>query len=142
MDATERPGLTGVLETSIYVDDLKRSLDFYERVLGFTCMAQFGYGAAFEAGGAHVLLVWARGQAREDRPTEGGVIPGHDGSGPLHLAFSIPAAAYEPWMARLAAHGIAIRSEVHWSRGGRSLYFDDPDGHVLELATPGVWPNY
>ncbi|HWQ03343.1 MAG TPA: glyoxalase, partial [Candidatus Nitrosotenuis sp.] len=26
--------------------------------------------------------------------------------------------------------------------GGRSIYFRDPDGHSLELVTPGVWPNY
>lgn len=25
---------------------------------------------------------------------------------------------------------------------GRSLYFEDPDGHVLEFATPGLWDNY
>ena len=28
------------------------------------------------------------------------------------------------------------------TRGGESIYFRDPDGHVLELATPGLWPGY
>ena len=27
-------------------------------------------------------------------------------------------------------------------RGGTSLYFNDPDGNVVELATPGLWANY
>jgi len=69
-------------------------------------------------------------------------VPGHDGQGPVHMAFAIEADAYEPWRARLAEHGIALRGEVEWPRGGRSLYFDDPDGHLIELATPGIWTNY
>jgi catechol 2,3-dioxygenase-like lactoylglutathione lyase family enzyme len=37
--------------------------------------------------------------------------------------------------------GIAIESRITWARGGTSLYFRDPDGHSLEVATPGLWPN-
>ncbi|MDQ3753396.1 MAG: glyoxalase, partial [Acidobacteriota bacterium] len=29
-----------------------------------------------------------------------------------------------------------------WNRGGTSLYFRDPDNHLLELATPGLWAIY
>jgi catechol 2,3-dioxygenase-like lactoylglutathione lyase family enzyme len=42
----------------------------------------------------------------------------------------------------LRTQGVAIESETHWARGGRSLYFRDPEGHLLELVTPGIWPNY
>ena len=31
---------------------------------------------------------------------------------------------------------------MKWPRGGESLYFRDPDGHLVELATPGLWANY
>ena len=41
-----------------------------------------------------------------------------------------------------AAHGIAIEGRTKWSRGGESVYFRDPDGHLLELATPGLWAIY
>ena len=71
-----------------------------------------------------------------------GTVPGHDGHGPLHMAFAIADDQYAPWRAHLSAAGVSIRSEVTWPRGGRSLYFDDPDGHVLELATPGLWATY
>ena len=27
-------------------------------------------------------------------------------------------------------------------RGGQSVHFRDPDGRLLELATPGLWPGY
>ena len=35
----------------------------------------------------------------------------------------------------------AVESRIGWLRGGTSLYFRDPDGHSLEVATPGLWPN-
>jgi catechol 2,3-dioxygenase-like lactoylglutathione lyase family enzyme len=60
----------------------------------------------------------------------------------LHVAFAIPAAAEADWQRRLAERGIAIESTVDWPRGGRSLYFRDPDQHLLELITPGCWSIY
>jgi catechol 2,3-dioxygenase-like lactoylglutathione lyase family enzyme len=38
--------------------------------------------------------------------------------------------------------GIAIEGRTNWRRGGISIYFRDPDGHLLELATPGLWPGH
>jgi catechol 2,3-dioxygenase-like lactoylglutathione lyase family enzyme len=68
--------------------------------------------------------------------------PPHDGSGPVHLAFSIAEADLAAWEGRLEERGIAIEEKKQWERGGRSLYFRDPDDHLLELVTPGCWPNY
>jgi len=65
-----------------------------------------------------------------------------DGSGQLHLAFAIPSSELDAWEAWLKECGVAIEEKKTWQRGGRSLYFRDPDGHLLELATPGVWSNY
>ena len=39
-------------------------------------------------------------------------------------------------------NGIAIESTVKWARGGQIFYFRDPDGNLLELATPGLWSTY
>jgi catechol 2,3-dioxygenase-like lactoylglutathione lyase family enzyme len=36
---------------------------------------------------------------------------------------------------------VAIEGRVDWPRGAKSIYFRDPDGHLLELGTPGLWPN-
>lgn len=143
MTSQQRPPVGRILESSLYVDDFDRALAFYTLVFGTPHMTLGDRGASFDFGPGSVLLLWRRGASRADNRTyPGGMIPGHDGSGPLHLAFAIPADAYEQWKERLAALGIPVRSEVNWQRGGRSLYFDDPEGHVLELATPGVWPNY
>jgi catechol 2,3-dioxygenase-like lactoylglutathione lyase family enzyme len=46
------------------------------------------------------------------------------------------------WEERLAMHGVAVEGRTRWTRGGQSVYFRDPDGHLLELATPGLWATY
>jgi len=61
---------------------------------------------------------------------------------PRHLAFSISAEDLPAWEKLLAEKGVAIESRVCWPRGGTSLYFRDPDNHLVELATPGVWSIY
>lgn len=136
------PHIDGLLESVLYVEDMARAKAFYAGVLALETMLDTERLVALDAGRQGVLLLFQRGRTADDVPTAGGVIPGHDGSGPVHMAFAIAAEAYEPWKARLAEHGIALRSEVSWPRGGRSLYVDDPDGHVIELATPGLWANY
>jgi catechol 2,3-dioxygenase-like lactoylglutathione lyase family enzyme len=58
------------------------------------------------------------------------------------VAYSISNDDLDRWLAHLAAHGVAIEGRNDWQRGGRSVYFRDPDGHLLELATPGLWSVY
>jgi catechol 2,3-dioxygenase-like lactoylglutathione lyase family enzyme len=60
----------------------------------------------------------------------------------LHVAFGIASAELAAWEARLRARHIAIEGRTDWPRGGHSIYFRDPDGHLLELATPGLWEIY
>jgi|SRR5450755_1386394 catechol 2,3-dioxygenase-like lactoylglutathione lyase family enzyme len=136
------PAITGILESALYVENLKTSAAFFSGVLGLETMFESERLVALNAGGAGVLLLFKRKASVADMPTAGGTVPGHDGAGPAHMAFAIPAGAYDAWLSRLAGHGVAVRSEVLWPQGGRSVYFDDPDGHVIELATPGLWPNY
>jgi catechol 2,3-dioxygenase-like lactoylglutathione lyase family enzyme len=136
------PRITGLLETALYVDDMERSVAFFERVIGLRAMLRTDRLTAFDAGRSGVVLIFRRGASRADMPSPIGVVPGHDGSGPLHMAFAIVADTYDDWYRHLTEHGVAVYSEVRWPRGGRSLYFHDPDGHVLELATPGLWDNY
>ena len=96
---------------------------------------------AFDAGEATVLLIFHRGHA-QPLQTLGGMVPGHDGAGTVHLAFAIDRSDLAPWESRLETLGIAIESRVTWESGGVSLYFRDPDGRSVELATPGLWATY
>ena len=130
------PPVNGVLETSLYVEDLDRSERFYQRIFGFqTIDREPGRLYALSIEGRQVLLLFKKGASlTRDVPT--------DGSGELHLTFAIAATELEAWEKWLAANSIAIEKKRQWERGGTSLYFRDPDRHLLELATPGLWSIY
>jgi catechol 2,3-dioxygenase-like lactoylglutathione lyase family enzyme len=136
------PEISGLLESALYVDDLRASSKFFCDVLGLAPMFESERLVALDAKRSGTLLLFKRGATLEDMETRGGTVPGHDGAGPVHMAFAIPQDSYDSWIVRLTAFGVKVRSEVRWPRGGRSIYFDDPDGHLIELATPGLWPNY
>ena len=133
------PAIEGILETSLYVADLARSATFYRDLLGFRTLFESRRLIALDAGKQGVLLLFPNNAEILDATDAGGTVPGHGGSGRLHLAFGISADSLPEWRATLAAHGVALTGEYRWRRGGVSLYFNDPDGHVLELATPGIW---
>lgn len=137
-----RPPIRRVLETALYIEDLPAARGFYAGVLGFPVLLETPRLIALDAGEQTVLLLFQRGMTTEPLETPGGIVPGHDASGPQHLAFAIAPEAIEPWVAHLAANGISIESRVRWPKGGESLYVRDPEGHSVELATPGLWATY
>ena len=136
------PAIRRVVETALYVDDLPRATAFYRDVLGLRVLEEGVRMASIDAGGATLLLLFKRGATVNGLTFPGGRIPPHDGSGPVHMAFGIAVADVEMWEKQLAAHGVEVESRVTWTRGGRSLYFRDPDQHSIELVTPGTWPTY
>ena len=138
-DESGAPAIEGLLETSLYARDLKRTAAFYRDLFGLKALVDSPRLVAFELARRSVLLVFQAGETREDVVEPGGTIPGHDGRGRLHLALSISADDLETWRERLAGRGVAIVGEYRWPRGGVSLYMRDPDGALVELATPGLW---
>jgi catechol-2,3-dioxygenase len=136
------PRLDRVLETALYVDDLGRAAKFYEDVLALPVLTSDQRFRAYDVGGLSVLLVFQRGATLQTVRMPGGTIPPHDGHGPLHIAFAVSKDELAAWERRLTERGIAIEGRTDWSRGGHSIYFRDPDGHLLELATPGLWATY
>lgn len=139
---TQPPPITGLLETVLYCADKEAACAFYERVLGLPVLLKLPRVIALQAGAHGALLLFDEGRATETLVDARGAVPGHDGSGPQHFALAIPADSLAAWRARLAAEHVPLAGEYAWPRGGVSLYFRDPDGHVAELATPGLWPNY
>ncbi len=138
------PTTNGIIESAIYVDDLERSGHFYETVLGFERLMADARMRAYSAHGRTVFLIFKKGGSVRPTETPGGTIPPHDGDGHLHFAFAVEADQLAAWERRLAERGVAVESRVRCAggTGGTSLYFRDPDGHCVELITPGCWAIY
>jgi catechol 2,3-dioxygenase-like lactoylglutathione lyase family enzyme len=136
------PAVTSVLETCIYAEDLDRVARFYEELFGWKPMVSDARIRAYGVAKGSVLLLFRQGFSREPVVTPEGVIPAHEGVPGGHLALSISAEQWEPWLQHLEARGIAVERIMRWPRGGQSMYFRDPEGNLVELATPGVWAVY
>ncbi len=130
------PKTDGILESSLYVSDVPRSVLFYRETFGFAVISEFGErGCAMHTVPRQVLLLFKKGASRA-------ITSPHDGDGELHLAFAIPSDELPNWESWLQQRGIAVEEKRTWESGGWSLYFRDPDRHLLELATPGTWSVY
>ena len=136
------PKLARVLETALYVADLDKAAAFYTDVLGLSCIHADHRMRAYDVGGNGVLLLFPQGGSLQPIETPGGFVPPHDGSGPMHVAFSIDEDELETWQDHLRRAGVTLEGRTQWRRGGVSVYFRDPDNHLLEIATPGLWKGY
>ena len=132
-----------LLETALYLDDVGQEARFYQDLFGFRLLSgSTGPEAMFvalEVPRQGVLLFFKKGANAQPVDTGRGMIPPHGGEGSFHLAFAILTDSYQSWKTKLVARNIKIESEVRWPRGGRSLYFRDPESNLVELATPGLW---
>jgi catechol 2,3-dioxygenase-like lactoylglutathione lyase family enzyme len=131
--------INGIAESCLYSGDLPRSIRFYQEKVGLRLLESNERIGAFSVADKQVLLIFQSGGEYESVFTPGGEIPPHEAAGQLHVAFAISKSDFAEWERELIARGIAIESKVNWPRGGQSLYFRDPDNHLLELATPGIW---
>ena len=131
------PRINGILETSLYVESAARSAEFYRRVFGFEPLEpgeplnDETRLCPMRAGDRSVLLLFKKGATA-----------GTDANGAIHIAFGIARCDLPAWERWLKEQGISIELRKTWKYGGEALYFRDPDGHLLEVVTPGVWNIY
>jgi catechol 2,3-dioxygenase-like lactoylglutathione lyase family enzyme len=127
--------IKAVVETAIYVDDIRAAEISYRTVLGLSVIGEEpDRHVFFQVGEASVLLAF-----RADATLKGDQLPAHGARGPGHFALGVEAESFDAWRKLLEGHGVSIEKEVEWPRGGRSLYVRDPAGNSVELVTPGVW---
>ena len=133
--APRRMQLTGLHHVTLVAADLDRTTVFYSGVLGLTLVREaandddpgarhFWFGDA--AGTPGTLVSFLEYAAMPE---------GSVGRGSTHhLAFGVGSAAeQDAWRDWLTSKGVPCTEAL--SRGGlRSVYFRDPDGHVLEIA--------
>jgi len=136
------PKVTGILETALYAADPQTTAAFYREIFSFDTLLESDRLIALDVSGKSVLLIFKAGATAEPFDTPGGTIPGHSASGTTHFAFAIAADEVETWRQHLGSSGVALESRVTWPGGAQSLYFRDPDHHLVELITPGFWRNH
>lgn len=159
--SAERPfSFGGINHLALVCSDMARTVDFYTRVLGMPLVktvelpAGMGQHFFFDIGGGDSLaFFWfpdappaAPGVAAPAARPDTGDLQSAVGS-MNHVAFDVPADRIEEYRERLVAEGVACSELVYhddseWtvSRAPHpgsflgSVYFQDPDGILLELA--------
>jgi catechol 2,3-dioxygenase-like lactoylglutathione lyase family enzyme len=127
--------IKAVVETAIYVDDLQATETFYQTILGLPVIGKEpGHHIFFQVSDGSVLLAFLA-----EATLKGDQLPPHGATGPGQFALGIEAESFDAWRKILQGHGDIIEKEVEWPRGGKSIYFRDPAGNLVELVTPGVW---
>ena len=113
--------------TIVSCRDQQRSAAFLTEILGLPPATRFGHFLVVEADN-HVCLDFSE--------TSGEITA-------QHYAFLVSEEAFDASFARIrdrdvtywADPGQTRREEINTRDGGRGLYFEDPDGHLLEILT-------
>lgn len=147
MNLPPPPPMHGLLETSLYVSDLGRSKIFYERLFGTKAVSCDERFCAIAVARRQMLLLFRHGAAVAPIAAHDGrgIIPDHGAQGRMHVAFAINATDAPAWEARLRTLDVHLESTVIGDQPEHvfiSLYFRDPDGHLIELASHDLWDVY
>ena len=133
-----QPAIAGVLETVLYYDPGQREAmeRFYGQALGLPVVGRWGDGTSLRVGGSVLLLFDRQGLASRDEP-----VAEHGSTGPDHACLVAGEGDYEACQEHLRDEGVEITHEHGWPGGGRSFYFKDPAGNLLEIADRDIWPQ-
>ncbi len=123
-----------IKENCLYVSNLDCTKSFYHRILQLPLISYVEDRHVFFQAGESVLLCFLPEVTKNEK-----ILPPHHAHGPQHLAFEVPEDEYQRWKERLEKHQIQVTHEQHWRDKLYSMYFRDPDGHILEILPPGIW---
>ncbi len=111
----------GVDHVAISVSDLERSERFYGDLLGLERTYEQWHEPKFMVSEGSGLALFSQDSHGDEDPRF------------LHVAFRVEREAFETARATLKRTGIEFRFSDHGVC--HSIYFDDPDGHQIELTT-------
>lgn len=123
-----------IKETCLYVKNLRKTMQFYQDLLGFEMISYVKESHIFFRIGNSILLCFLAKKTKIQTTP-----PAHFGYGSMHVAFEAQADEYEQLRKHIESLGIPILYDQIWERGHKSFYFNDPDGHLLEVVEPGLW---
>ncbi|MFD3730942.1 VOC family protein [Streptomyces sp. NPDC058632] len=114
--------------TAVLARDRRLSAEFLAVILGLEVGAPFGPFLPVDLGNGVTLDYYEQ----RDEPIQS-----------QHYAFLVPEDRFDTMIARLEAVGVTYYADPNHTEpgrinrlfGGRGAYFDDPDGHNLEIMT-------
>jgi catechol 2,3-dioxygenase-like lactoylglutathione lyase family enzyme len=128
--------------TIVPVRDRDKSVEFYSRILGFENLGEVG---PFLAVRVNETLNLDFGESKDFQHFH---YTFDEGSRGIHYAFTMERDEFEAVFTRIRESGIAYGDDPSektnmkgpgmtlGSQGmGKAVYFEDPDGHVLEIKT-------
>lgn len=114
--------IKGLNHITFAVADIDRATEFYTQVLGARVLVKGEKTVYMDLAGIWLALNLDPGAKAADTYT--------------HIAFSVAEEDVGTYRLRLQERGIPLRRDrTRDPREGQSLYFRDPDGHLLELHT-------
>ena len=116
--------ISGVYEVAIRVKDLSKAEPFYTEVLGLEegLRDESRNWLFLRVGGQAGMIVLQ--EDKDEWPTQ-------------HFAFAVEEADIERAVEQLRERGVKVNGPVyHEWMPAKSAYFEDPDGHALELCAP------
>ena len=116
--------VSGIDHVVLHVTDLARSRRFYTEVLGMTVKHDYPCHLFLGCGGQRVALF-----VTDDKD---GFEAGRDLN---HLALNVAGKSYEEIVAALRSRGIKVEGRTG---DERCIYFEDPDGHQLQIVAGSV----
>lgn len=129
-DADERRfRVDGIDHVAMRVRDVARSVAWYRDVLGLERRYESAWGDFPAVVGAATTSL----ALFPSPPPEPGRSPDTPDVSIRHIAFRVDRRTFDKARGSLAEHGITPRFDDHGA--AHSLYFDDPDGHQLEITT-------
>lgn len=123
MRRTPNELLHGICELTLEARDPSALERFYRDVLGCEVLTREDDRIWLSCGERTRLGLWTRG------PKEFG----DRGGSHVHFAFRVPPRGLDRLRARLEEHAVAYEGPVEHDGGDRSVYFEDPEGNVLEI---------
>lgn len=112
--------------TIVHASDPSLTAEFLTRILGLPEPRRLGHFVVVEVG-----------------PTSLDLLASRDPITPRHFAFLVSEEEFDEILARLVSEAVPFRADPfhrepnainRWD-DGRGVYFDDPNGHVLEVLT-------
>ena len=133
------------METCIYSSDLEKMKDFYINALGLEFVSEEKDKHVFLKAGQSILLIFNPNKTLVSNGSNTTQLSAHGAFAPpsiIYFALEIKKENYDNAKHMLNEKNIKIDKEVSWDKGTNSIYFRNPAGNLVEIITPGSWPQY